>query len=120
MREIKFRAYDKCRNEYLSGGNIFISVETGSRPIDSKFYLDIIKYPNLYKDRFIVEQYIEMKDCDMKEIYENDIIRNAKGYDFVVKFINGCFTPYHEQGFIFDDAENCYVVGNIHDNPELI
>ncbi len=32
MREIKFRAWDKSRNEYLSAGNVFISVNPGSRP----------------------------------------------------------------------------------------
>lgn len=35
MRKIKFRVWDKYRNEYLSGGNVFIGIKPGQLPLDS-------------------------------------------------------------------------------------
>lgn len=38
MRKIKFRVWDKYRNEYLSGGNVFIGIKPGQLPLDSVIY----------------------------------------------------------------------------------
>lgn len=39
MRKIKFRVWDKYRNEYLSGGNVFIGIKPGQLPLDSVIYV---------------------------------------------------------------------------------
>ena len=70
MREILFRAWDKVRREYLSGGEVFIAIQRGKNPKNT-FYLDILKDPDLYKDRFELEQFTGLTDKNGKKIPSN-------------------------------------------------
>lgn len=74
MRKIKFRAWDTGRKEYLSGGGLFIGIKPGQTPPDNAIYLDLLKDPDKYKDRFILEQSIDHCDEYNTEIFEGDII----------------------------------------------
>lgn len=134
MREILFRAWDKQRREYLSGGEVFVAIQPGKRP-KNILYFDILKDPDMYKDRFELEQFTGLTDMTGKKIYEGDICKDRYG-EFEVRWDNNGGARY--LGFYLHKesatkADICYVgqcdkngksvveiIGNIHDNPELI
>jgi uncharacterized phage protein (TIGR01671 family) len=129
MMEIKFRAWDKQRNEFLSGGEVFIAIQPGKRP-KNIFYLDIITDPDKYKDRFVLQQYTGLIDKNGKEIYEGDIVRRTcvmigdkyDGFLGTVKFVCAAFVIENEKDGInlWDDVQELEVLGNIYEKPELL
>lgn len=108
MRELKFRAWDKaykamCRTE--NGGRENLDGWSNSPEI------------------FEVMQYTGLKDKNAVEVFEGDIL-GFGGMKLVVKdFGWNCGECYGTFGWIFDDkfdAEDIEVIGNIHENPELL
>ena len=108
MREIKSRAWQKSTYTMFHHANIF--------------YGGAIDAHN--KGEIILMQYTGLKDKNGVEIYEGDIIKNPL-YD--VNYV----VEYYEDGFVGwgkDRRDGCYlitdedieVIGNIHENPELI
>lgn len=78
-----------------------------------------------------VGQYIGLKDATGKEIYEGDIVRfklppmvltNEKTAVGAVVYEYGQFLVIiHAMRFtIFSVINDCTVIGNVHDNPELL
>lgn len=100
MREIKFRGkYIKDKSWIYGGYGYNVIPET-------------------------VGQFTGFKDVDGKEIFEGDIL---KGDDLIVKVVwkNGHFLAYDldEISDYLDFLLNTFrlkVIGNIHDNPELL
>lgn len=127
MREIKFRAW--CNGEMITPA-VWVSDENlpcyslGSSP----------KTPLM--------QYTGLKDANGVEIYEGDIVGPcSNGWNWVIEWgsfgdtgfygsnqINSCRrlepAPYSNDGAIIeiteDDVLQCVVIGNIHENPELL
>lgn len=135
MREIKFRAWDKERREFLSGGKVLISIEPGKRPERNFVYLDILKDPDLYRNRFILQQYTGIKDKNGKEIYDGDILAAEDSkFRFLVSWDEKhcCFTSVLTYSRIREDDNMhyhllsnmrlgiCVVAGNKYENPELL
>lgn len=139
MRELKFRAWDKKRNRYVGDGEIVFKSYGSEAAVvvcpNSQDYIGDICHDEYIDDgRFVVEQYTGLKDKFGKEIYEGDIVKarwrrakharlDTKGE---IKFNDGWF-------YVDDDPDgqdrlgvpihNCYsveVVGNIHENPEIL
>ena len=129
MRELKFRAWNRQDNEYITGNRIRVDG-------DGLLYIDRITVKTAFVHHtrknpwFIVEQYTGLKDKNGTEIYEGDIIRapvyiGRIFYDeeyayFKLKTSRSdhCFIALMQQLEIeMDDLE---VVGNIHENPELL
>jgi hypothetical protein len=124
MREIRFRAWDKQRKEYLSGGEVFLAIQPGKHPRNI-VYLDNIKDPDMFKDRFDLEQFTGLRDKGGREIYEGDIAKDPDGKTHVVKWqcYSAAWEFYGKLGsslFVMRYPDMFEIIGNVHDNPELL
>ena len=137
MREILFRAYDKGRKEYLSDGKLFIAINKSKEPSKGEIYLDVINNPDKYKERFIIEQYTGI-NVGNEKLFEGDIVEWHEDYDDTWGYSqttvgrsvvvwdkeNFCWAFKTDDKYIqaFNDWSwnNSYIIGNIHDNPELL
>lgn len=128
MREIKFRAWDNERGRYFEDineaylGNIeqlYIGLN-GSMFTRS---FDSFNHESTFPGRFILEQYTGLKDKKGREIYEGDIVWRPRGHSReVVEFDYG-FYPFdtYELGEMgMPGPDECKVIGNIHENPDLL
>ncbi len=109
-RVIKFRIWDNNFNEYTS------------YHLNKALCQDINKY-----ERFLFEQFIGLIDKNGKDIYEGDIVKpfSDDGNTAQIIFMGMGFGIYTQKkngdyiGWTYfkDEIE---VIGNIHENPELI
>ena len=123
MREIRFRGKRLDNGEWVYGclkhvyRNDFSPEITSWTDAEGGYYRTDPVNPNT------VGQYTGMKDSDGNEIYEGDIVRGFGGEHIYGKWeFNTVITI---ESFIGDTYElghfeNSKVIGNIHDNPELL
>jgi len=110
-REIKFRAWDKRKNE-------FISWEEIKRNTSMNLFGGYFELFN--RNEFIPIQYTGLKDRKCKEIYQGD--KTKQGW-IVVKE-SGCFwlsdpNTTFTVDLLFILNNEIEIVGNIYENPEL-
>ena len=115
-RIIKFRAWhEKLERMIFAGFSIGVGGGTLWKDESGKSWGDLE-----------LLQYTGLKDKNGKEIYEGDIVRldHWSPKEYIVEFNRGAFCFKHNK----DDAsyndckylEKCEVIGNIHENPELL
>lgn len=103
----KFRAWDSIAKEYI---------------FDSYALYEL--FVNDLDDSYQVEQCTGLRDKNGKLIYEGDIVRvDSKVYyidplTLVVGFHNGAFMVGDR--FIDNNSKFMEIIGNIHENPELL
>jgi len=129
MREIKFRAWDGKNIHYWdSVVHPYTNAITGT-PYPKLFYLPMSYLVGDSND-MVWMQYTGLKDKNGKEIFEGDIVKA----DFGVEKMNGngkvewsdggywkfISTKPHKLPSLLHRAFNIEIIGNIHDNPELL
>ena len=125
MREIKFRMWN--------GERMFEEEELYSYP------MSLLNSYTLYEKGYRFMQYTGLKDIKGKEIYEGDIVSNG----ITIIYTGGKKQTFNDVGVVRWDVKNCCIVlnnknstkrlthkttkqygveviGNIHDNPELL
>lgn len=144
MREIKFRAKNLVDNQWHYGSYVYTNDDKNnpfsSGPFKEKHY--IIEYfpgdwnlggwESIEVNPDTLGQFTSLKDKNGKDIYEGDIL--SFGWDLEpeskdlleVRFVRGVFV-FLWNGNLDDECpvnapthEWATVVGNIHDNPDLI
>lgn len=119
MREIRFRAWNFESKVMLDHDFITETIIQDGEIV--RDFSDVLNG----KDTFILMQYTGLNDKNGVEIYEGDIVEDdILGISlYVIKFVKGRFTMVDsedETGSLWILSEKCKVVGNIHDNPELL
>lgn len=121
--DICFRVWDRVFNEYWTDEQI-------------KENAGWLLFPNNANINDIgIEKYIGKKDKNDKLIYEGDIIKTIDGNGVVYRRQDGCFAIRNDNYIIskdgfcpFDNSISFYsrnkealeIIGNTHNNPELL
>lgn len=136
MREIKFRVWNGTAMEHsvLVGQFGVFYVNPSNNGLDEKDSASITPYNTKYHDDIPVMQFTGLKDCNGVEIYEGDICTieydefaltpsfEIRKFTGVVKFIDGSFMVCADicGDFAFQEMADVKVIGNAHQNPELL
>ena len=120
MREILFRGKRKCNGEWVYGSLILWNDgDTEICILSSEEYAEQSKVL-IYSET--VGQFTGLTDKNGKKIFEGDIFifPEIRKHKYVVEWDANyaCFDCFNDvSGF---DASSIEVIGNIHDNPELL
>ena len=127
MREIKFRAWDETTKYMVSD----IQIQTLEFGGGGRLHYTSEEAYTVFTDKYVLLQFIGLKDKNGKEIYEGDIIKlRASGIGKIVWHRAGLYwkcKPYKEGEFMSGPQEtsedilnNGEVIGNIYENSELL
>lgn len=124
MRTIKFRGFNKKNKQWLYG---FYLQNRGAHFVCPDEFATGKSWEDYEIDPDSLGQFTSLKDKNGGEIYEGDILKvGDEKYLLEVRFVRGVFA-FLWYGNLDDEfpcnaptQEWAEVVGNIHDNPELI
>lgn len=124
MREIKFRAKRTDTGEWVFGDlqhvqriNTKEEAEQNGRRTEP-----VLRIANYDVDEETIGQFTGLYDMNSRAVFEGDLL---SGYDYVivVGWLDGGFCDIKSdiiEPLMYLDVEDRKVIGNIHDNPELL
>ncbi len=121
MRKMMFRAWDKKKKIWIPGAYGFHIL--GESMLIGGLFQD---YRIEDLNDIVIMQWTGLFDKQGKEIYEGDILLNddncdtLPGQKFAVKWLPGHFVAGGILGAGDHIGDDCEVIGNIHENPELL
>ena len=109
MRPLRFRAWDEINKRMIYWD------------LDTELYLEAFWALNSSK---IIMQFSGLVDKNGKDIYEDDILSGKDHWAYgnwkkAVGFCDGIFWPLGSDDYS-PKATDCEIIGNIHENPELL
>lgn len=112
-REIKFRAWDGKEMQSLEGGDI---------ELDYRGVVWLDQWGGRNRVNWPLMQYTGLKDKNGVEIYEGDVVECKPTWCYYsenpieVRYFAGGYVPFQYNKW---DNEDCIIIGNIYENPEL-
>jgi len=107
MRELKFRRWDTEYNRFFYIDFSYV------KKVDFYDFFEYVDGP--------IEQYTGLKDKNGKEIYEGDIIIDEERYISTISWSDFKFMWVDSEfGSLEDVPDDIEVLGNVHENPELL
>lgn len=128
-RQIKFRGLRLDNKEWVCGSLItLVPSQTFIVPewSNSDIYDGAAKFRHCYEvDPATVGQFTGLLDKSGKEIYEGDILKDAEAWQIIFDIKHAKFGYAYLSGIVIDvriyvDGSRQEVVGNIHQNSELL
>ena len=128
MRDVKFRAWDKKRKQFIEilllhygDDGIFAVTGTHDNKSDAVYFLEDLD----------LSEYTGLKDKHGKQIYEGDILEGSpygRRHRIIVEYIDWRFTARNFWISMMDDPSEPFsesmnhweIIGNIYENHELI
>lgn len=120
-RIIKFRAWHKAHKEM-----VYFNPEKAAK--DHFQATAIMRLASGKDDSGCLMQFTGLKDRNGVDVFESDVGRHPDGSQFVVKWDQGhcgfraCYGDYTTSllKLQFDDKDGAVIIGNVHENPELL
>ena len=131
MRESLFRGFDEQSNQWVYG--VGVCKDGGDGNIEPRTWI-LVNFPyrkasidNKVVNEKSVGEFTGLTDKNGVKIFEGDIVSNSGSKIlYIVRFNSGCFeikcqqNKNHRLFFCDLEANELQVIGNLHDNSELI
>jgi len=121
MRTIRFRGFNAKNNQWLYGSHI---INRGKHFVAPDEFADDKTWEDYEVETETVGQFTGLHDKNGREIYEGDIVRHDENGECFVVVYDAPEFCYKDNSFGYRfmvyTSELITVIGNIHDNPELL